>query len=99
MSSSSPKRVVVMTGATSALGAIAVKAIAVQPGTWVIIGARGRGRTAPEGTEIIPLDLASLASVRPFAEAVKQRLGDDRIDMLVLNAGAQFRNGSQQSAD
>ncbi len=61
--------------------------LVVQPDTRVIVGARG---TEPEGVEALPLDLASLASVSTFAEAVKQRLGAARIDMLVLNAGAQY---------
>lgn len=99
MNTAKSKRIVVMTGATAGLGAQAVKQIAAQADTRIIIGARGSGKSGPAGSEMIPLDLASLASVRTFAEEVKQRLGDARIDMLVLNAGAQFRNGSQQSAD
>jgi hypothetical protein len=51
-----PQRVVVMTGVTAGLGAHAVQHIAAQPGTRVIIGARGSGRTVPLGTEVIPLD-------------------------------------------
>lgn len=93
-----PQRVVVMTGATAGLGAHAVQRIAGQPNTRVIIGARGSG-TVPRGAEVVPLDLASLASVRAFADAVTTQLGDTRIDILVLNAGRQAAGGDQQSAD
>jgi len=95
-SKNSPRRVVVMTGATSGLGAYALRQLTAQTDMRIIIGARG---TVAENIEALPLDLASLASVRTFADAVKQRLGQDRIDMLVLNAGAQFRNGVSSSAD
>ncbi|MBC8991458.1 dehydrogenase [Micromonospora chalcea] len=78
-----------MTGATAGLSAHALDRIAAQPGTRVIIGARGAGRKVPAGVEILPLDLASLDQVRGFADAVLQRIGDARIDVLVLNAGMQ----------
>ncbi|MDX2937198.1 SDR family NAD(P)-dependent oxidoreductase [Streptomyces ipomoeae] len=93
------QRVVVMTGGTAGLGAHAVRRIAAQPGTRVIIGARGSGRTAPPGAEILPLDLASLADVRAFADAVTRQLGDARIDILVLNAGMQTSNAEGRSTD
>ena len=57
------------------------------------VGARG-GRDLPNAT-VLPLELASLQSVRDFADAVKQHLGNTRIDMLVLNAGAQFRQAER----
>ncbi|MDB0573913.1 SDR family NAD(P)-dependent oxidoreductase [Ralstonia solanacearum] len=87
-----------MTGATAGLGEHAAKLIAAVPTSRVIIGARG-GRSGPEGTESLPLDLNSLDSVRTFAEAVRERLGGAPIDMLVLNAGLQFSNAEQRSAD
>ena len=98
MSETHPKHIIVMTGATSGIGAQAVKQFAALPDMLVLTGVRGNGRAVP-GAEVFPLDLASLASVRTFAETVHQRIGSARIDMLVLNAGAQFRNGSQRSAD
>jgi NAD(P)-dependent dehydrogenase (short-subunit alcohol dehydrogenase family) len=93
------KRVVVMTGVTAGLGTHALEHIAVQPETRIIIGARGNGRTVPRGVEVMPLDLASLASVREFADAVTRQLGDARIDVLVLNAGMQTSNSERRSAD
>jgi len=88
-------KTIVMTGATSGIGAHALAHLVAQPDAHVLVGARGSG---PAGVDVFPLDLASLTSVRAFAEAVKQRLGSTPIDMLVLNAGAQYAKG-QRSAD
>jgi NAD(P)-dependent dehydrogenase (short-subunit alcohol dehydrogenase family) len=90
MSTTPPQHIVVMTGATSGIGAVALKLLEAMLDTLVITGVRGTGRTVP-GAEVLPLDLASLASVRAFADAVKQRLNEAKITILVLNAGAQFR--------
>jgi len=87
-----------MTGATAGLGAQALQRIAASPGTRVVVGARGSGRIVPSGVEVLPLDLASLASVREFAEAVKRKLGA-QIDVLVLNAGMQTSNNERRSVD
>ncbi|MET9558335.1 SDR family NAD(P)-dependent oxidoreductase [Streptomyces sp. NPDC006645] len=76
-----------MTGATSGIGAHAARIITSEPGTQMVIGARGSGRTVPTGSDALPLDLMSLDSVRVFARTVAQRLGDGKIDVLVLNAG------------
>jgi len=88
-----------MTGATSGLGAHALQHIAARPDTRIIIGARGSGRSAPRGVEVVPLDLASLDSVRQFADAVKQQIGESKIDILVLNAGMQISNTDGRSAE
>jgi NAD(P)-dependent dehydrogenase (short-subunit alcohol dehydrogenase family) len=93
------QRVVVMTGATAGLGAHAAKLIAREPNTRILIGARGSGREVPKGAEVLPLDLASLASVRAFADAVIDKLGNDRIQILVLNAGMQTSKNEKKSAD
>lgn len=79
------RRVIVMTGATNGLGAHALAYLTDSSNSRMIIGARS---LAPEA---LPLDLASLASVRSFADAVTQRLDGTLIDALVLNAGAQYR--------
>jgi NAD(P)-dependent dehydrogenase (short-subunit alcohol dehydrogenase family) len=88
----------VMTGATAGLGEHAARQIAAEPDSLVIVGARG-GRSGPDGTETLSLDLSSLDSARAFADAVKARLGETRIDMLVLNAGLQYRTAERRSAD
>jgi NAD(P)-dependent dehydrogenase (short-subunit alcohol dehydrogenase family) len=90
----------VMTGATSGIGAHALARLTARAGTRAIIGARpSAARVTPAGAEMLPLDLASLANVRAFAAAVLDRINGEKIDMLVLNAGAQFRDTSARSAD
>lgn len=91
--------IIVMIGATSGIGAEALKHFAGLPDTKVYVGARGNGRIAPEGTDILPLDLSSLTSVRSFADSIKQRLGNAKIDILVLNAGIQATDNRQQSEE
>jgi NAD(P)-dependent dehydrogenase (short-subunit alcohol dehydrogenase family) len=87
-------KTIVMTGGTSGLGEIAAQAIARAPDTHLIIGARRTGKL-----ETIPLDLTRLASVRDFARAVIERLGDTEIDGLVLNAGTQFPTSDRRTED
>lgn len=91
--------IIVMTGATSGIGAEALKHITKLPHTNVYTGARGSGRIVPNGTEVLPLDLSSLKSVRSFADSIKQRLGNAKIDVLVLNAGVQATDNDQRSQD
>lgn len=92
------KRVVVMTGATAGLGAEAARYISAADDTRLIVGARA-AKPVPLGTEILPLDLASLRSVREFADAVISQLGDSDIDVLVLNAGMQSSTTERRSVD
>lgn len=99
MNQSKSQNVIVMTGATSGFGVYTVREFAALPDTRVIIGARGSGRTVPPGVEVIPLDLASLASVREFADAVKRQLGETRINILILNAGMRGSDADQRSAE
>nr|MDT0658683.1 SDR family NAD(P)-dependent oxidoreductase [Micromonospora sp. DSM 115978] len=94
----SPHRIIVMTGATAGLGAHAVRRLAAEPDTRVIVGARSSGWAMP-GVEVLPLDLASLDNVRGFAEAVTTRIGNARIDVLILNAGTQTPSVGALSAD
>ena len=98
MNRTDANRIVVMTGATSGIGANAAMRIAAQPNIRLIIGARG-GHSGPKGAEVIPVDLASLASVRTFAEDVNKRLDGAHIDMLVLNAGIQTSDAKQRTVD
>lgn len=85
---------IVMTGATTGIGAAAAKRLTA-PGVRLITGARsGKGPG-----EVLPLDQASLASVRSFATAVETALGTGGIDALVLNAGGQRPDVAARSAD
>jgi NAD(P)-dependent dehydrogenase (short-subunit alcohol dehydrogenase family) len=93
-------RTIVMTGATSGIGARALAHLTGEPGIRVIIGARpSSSRPASSGAEVLPLDLSSLAQVRAFAAAVLARLDGKPIDVLILNAGTQFTNTRARSAD
>lgn len=92
------QQIVVMTGATSGIGAEALTHLASDPDTLVIVGARGE-RTVPAGVELLPLDLASLDSAREFAAAVTERIGDASIDVLVLNAGVNAPNDKERTVD
>jgi NAD(P)-dependent dehydrogenase (short-subunit alcohol dehydrogenase family) len=89
-------KTIIMTGGTSGLGEIAARTIGEAPNIRLIIGAR---RSAAGKVETIPLDLTRLASVREFAQAVIEKLGDTEIDGLVLNAGTQFPTGDHRTED
>jgi NAD(P)-dependent dehydrogenase (short-subunit alcohol dehydrogenase family) len=81
-------RTVLVTGATSGLGEASVRALA-RTGARVLMTARdtARGRAvAPDGVEVVELDLADLSSVRKAAAEVRERTGD-RLDVLMNNAG------------
>ena len=75
--------IVVMTGATSGIGAVAARRIARTTQTRLLVGARGE---RPDYRECINLDLANLESVRAFAGEVEERRMGRPIDVLILNA-------------
>ena len=88
-------KIIVVTGGNSGIGFEAAKAFA-QKGAEVILASRNMQkanaalaeltRDVPNGrVKVIQLDLASLASVRQFAEQFKTQYG--RLDILVNNAG------------
>jgi NAD(P)-dependent dehydrogenase (short-subunit alcohol dehydrogenase family) len=80
-------RTVIVTGANSGIGLQAARELA-RSGAHVVLAVRdvGKGEAAAAGmggaTEVRPLDLADLASVRSFAAGV-----DGHVDVLVNNAG------------
>ncbi|MCB0962215.1 MAG: SDR family NAD(P)-dependent oxidoreductase [Acidimicrobiales bacterium] len=88
-------RVAVVTGANGGLGLETAKALA-GAGATVVMAARNQDKAAhaveeirtevPDAPlEVVPLDLASLASVREAAAAIAD--AHDQIDLLVNNAG------------
>ena len=85
----------VMTGGTSGFGAIAAERLSLRGDARLIAGGR---RSTPVG-ESIPLDLTQLDSVRAFATAVHQRLGDAPVDALVLNAGVILPDADGRTVD
>ncbi|WP_202912976.1 SDR family NAD(P)-dependent oxidoreductase [Acuticoccus sediminis] len=99
MSESLPRRVIVMTGATSGVGAYALGNFLKRPRTRVIVGERRPHRYSPTRAGVLPLELGSLASVRAFADAVKRQLGEQHIDILVLNAGLHGSAADERSAE
>ena len=100
-------RVAIVTGANSGIGYEAAKALAGK-GATVIVASRSkeRGTQAVEAllgdhpdakVELIPLDLASLHSVRNFAEAFLAKY--DRLDLLINNAGVMMPTEREETAD
>jgi len=88
-------RVAIVTGANTGIGFETAAALAAANAT-VILACRNRQkaedaihrihqRTPDAALEFIALDLASLASIRRFAEAF--HAGHDRLDLLINNAG------------
>jgi dehydrogenase/reductase SDR family protein 12 len=83
-------RTAIVTGATSGLGREAAELLARQGARVCVVG-RNPERTARAaaeipGSESDVADLSSLAETRAFAE--RYAAGHDRLDVLVLNAGA-----------
>ena len=89
-------KTVVMTGGTAGFGAIAAKRISDTPNTKLILGARD---TKNSPIDALPLDLARLANVRSFVQALTKKLDGTEIDVLILNAGAQFGNTKHRTED
>jgi NADP-dependent 3-hydroxy acid dehydrogenase YdfG len=83
-STSTDRRVAVVTGASSGIGAATARTLAAQ-GFHVVIGARRTDRleslAAEIGATARPLDVTDDASVAAFCD------GLDRVDVLVNNAG------------
>jgi NAD(P)-dependent dehydrogenase (short-subunit alcohol dehydrogenase family) len=92
-------RTAVVTGANSGIGLKAAKALA-EHGAHVVLACRktGAGREAAAGidgsTEVAELDLASLDSVRRFAEGLTRP-----VDLLVNNAGVMTPPRYRETAD
>lgn len=89
-------KTVVMTGGTAGFGAVAVKKISNTPNTRLILGARDNKNAL---IEILPLDLAHLSNVRSFVQSLTKKLDGTKIDVLILNAGAQFVTTKHRTGD
>lgn len=99
-------RTILMTGATSGLGFNTVKQLSQQPHLNLIVGVRNpqaadrlRSVMPKERLTILPLDLDSLASVRHFAAATIDLLGESSLSAIALNAGIQITTGLERSVD
>jgi NAD(P)-dependent dehydrogenase (short-subunit alcohol dehydrogenase family) len=89
-------KTVVMTGGTAGFGAVAAQRISDTPNTKLILGARDNKNPS---IDILPMDLASLSNVRSFVQALTTKLDGTKIDVLILNAGAQFGNTKHRTED
>jgi NAD(P)-dependent dehydrogenase (short-subunit alcohol dehydrogenase family) len=85
-----------MTGGTAGFGTVAAKRISDTPDTKLILGARA---AKDSSIDALPLELARLSNVRSFAQALTNRLDGKKIDVLILNAGAQFGNTKHRTED
>ena len=85
-----------MTGGTAGFGAVAAKRIFGTANTKLILGARDNKNPS---IETLPLDLASFSNVRSFVQALTKRLAGTKIDILIMNAGAQFGSTEHRTAD
>jgi light-dependent protochlorophyllide reductase len=93
-------RTVVITGASTGLGLECARAILADDASWhVVLAVRDAGRGAdavarigaPDRCTVLEMDLASLASVRRFADALGGA-GLPPLQALVCNAGLQTRS-------
>ncbi|MFI9510487.1 SDR family NAD(P)-dependent oxidoreductase [Nocardia sp. NPDC052566] len=84
---------IVMTGGSSGFGALAAQLLVRSPDIRLLKGAR-----SPSADSIL-LDLTVLDSVRTFAATVLERVGDTRIDALLLNAGTIRPDDTGRTAD
>jgi len=93
----------VVTGATAGIGKEIARGL-LRQGATVVIGARGGGRSEAARAELaeeagaghvehLPLDVASMSSVREFATAVTK--AHSTVQLLVNNAGAWFSERRQ----
>ena len=89
-------KTVVMTGGTAGFGAFAAQRISDTPNAKLILGARG---TKNSSIDTLPLDLARLSNVRSFVQALTKKLDGTKIDILILNVGAQFGNTKHRTED
>jgi NAD(P)-dependent dehydrogenase (short-subunit alcohol dehydrogenase family) len=87
--------VVIMTGGTSGLGAVAARRL-VAAQVDLLLGARREGAYRARS---LPLDLTRLDDVRVFATTVERMLGSETIDALVLNAGGYAHGGTVDGYD
>jgi NAD(P)-dependent dehydrogenase (short-subunit alcohol dehydrogenase family) len=99
--------VILVTGATSGLGLETCRALARRADTQIITGVRQpraidalRAAVPANQLTVFPLDLASLQSVRTFAETVRGHLGTTtKISAIACNAGLQILSGLKHSAE
>lgn len=100
-------RTAIITGASSGLGLECARALLRSDPAWHLalpVRDAGRGAEAvrqlgePQRCTVMPMDLASLASVRTFTEAVRES-GLPPLRAVVCNAGVQVVSGTERTRD
>jgi short-subunit dehydrogenase len=93
---SGPKRVVLITGASSGIGRATAELLAAR-GHRVFGGVRAPATTRPlAGVELMPLDVRDEASARACVDEVRGRAG--RIDVLINNAGVNLVGAVEETS-
>jgi NAD(P)-dependent dehydrogenase (short-subunit alcohol dehydrogenase family) len=91
-----PRRVVLITGASSGIGRAAAELIAAR-GHQVFGGVRAPATTRPlAGVELVPLDVRDEASAKACVDEVRSRAG--RIDVLINNAGVNLVGAVEETS-
>jgi NAD(P)-dependent dehydrogenase (short-subunit alcohol dehydrogenase family) len=91
-----PRRVVLITGASSGIGRVTAELLAGR-GYRVFGGVRAAAATRPlVGVELVPLDVRDEASVKTCVEEVRSRAG--RIDVLINNAGVNLVGAVEETS-
>jgi NAD(P)-dependent dehydrogenase (short-subunit alcohol dehydrogenase family) len=94
--SNGPRRVVLITGASSGIGRATAELIAAR-GHQVFGGVRAPATTRPlAGVELVPLDVRDEASVKACVDNVRSRTG--RIDVLINNAGVNLVGAVEETS-
>ena len=91
-----PRRVVLITGASSGIGRAAAELIAAR-GYRVFGGVRAPATTRPlAGVELVPLDVRDEASAKACVDEVRSRAG--RLDVLINNAGVNLVGAVEETS-
>ena len=94
--SNGPRRVVLITGASSGIGRATAELMAAR-GHQVFGGVRAPATTRPlAGVEIVPLDVRDDASAKACVDEVRSRAG--RIDVLINNAGVNLVGAVEETS-
>jgi light-dependent protochlorophyllide reductase len=102
-----PKKTAIITGASAGLGLECARSLLASDPSWhIVLAVRDTGRGAeavqqigyPDRCTVLEMDLASLRSVRSFAEDFRGR-GLPPLRTIVCNAGVQVVSGTERTAD
>jgi NAD(P)-dependent dehydrogenase (short-subunit alcohol dehydrogenase family) len=102
-----PQKTAIITGAGTGLGLECARALLASDPSWhIVLAVRDTGRGAEAVTQlgypgrctVLEMDLASLRSVRNFAEDFRGR-GLPPLRAIVCNAGVQVVSGTERTAD